>query len=276
MGSSLGGAMARFMKGLVNLVTLRFLWASDKIEDTKGMMGLQYDQIIEKYSSDTKEVQDAIGGLEANKQECMLKMDALTKEIEGLETEMAGAQALSEEKVAALMKAGKTEDEAFADAEIRQWEAHFQDAESTLTEKKTRFADYEERVKQFGESIANYVIQAQRMVREIEKLRQEKHESVADVRIAGQVEAINSRLSGLSTGDSDDRLRGLRDRVSQAKGKAMAAQKVSGTDNTLQREKLRKAAKSKMSKSSFRKGISVKKTEAPKKAEAPKNQLPES
>ncbi len=114
------------------------------------------------------------------------------------------------------------------------------------------------------------------MVREIEKLRQEKHESVADVRIAGQVEAINSRLSGLSTGDTDDRLRGLRDRVSQAKGKAMAAQKVSGTDNTLQREKLRKAAMSKTSKSSFRKGISVKKTEAPKKAAAPKNQLPES
>lgn len=277
MGSSLGGAMGRFLRGLVNLVTLRFLWASRKIEDSKGMMGLQYDQIIEKYATDAKEVQDAIGGLEANKQECMLKMDALTREIEELETEMAGAQALAEDKAAELVKSGKSEEEAFADAEIRQWEAHFQDAESTLAEKKTRFAEYEQRVAQLEESTGNYVIQAQRMTRDIEKLRQEKHESVADVRISEQVEAINSRLSGLSTGPTDDRLNELRQRVTQAKGRAISAQKIAGTDSALQREKMKKAARAKMSRSSFRKGIKLEKKDKPATmTDTEKNQLPES
>lgn len=278
MSSSLGGAMSRFIRGLVNLVTLRFLWASRKIEDSRGMMGLKYDQIIEKYSKDAKEVQDAIGGLEANKQECMLKMDALTKEIEELENEMAGAQALAEGKVKQLMEAGKTEQEAFADGEVQQWEAHYQDAESTVIEKKTRFAEYELRVGQLEESVNNYVIQAQRMVRDIGKLRQEKHEAIADVRISQQMEAINSRLSGLSTGQSDDQLRELRDRVAQAKGKASAAQKVAGTDMALQREKLRRAAQAKVSSSSFRKGIVLPKKEVQESSpqEDTKSQLPES
>jgi phage shock protein A len=278
MSSSLGGAMARFFRGLVNLVTLRFLWASRKVEDSRGMMGLQYDQIIEKYSKDAKEVQDAIGGLEANRQECMLKMDALTKEIEELENEMAGAQALAEEKVKQLIASGKTQEEAFADGEVRQWEAHFQDAESTVMEKKTRFAEFEQQVKQLGDSVDNYVLQAQRMVRDIEKLRQEKHEAIADVRISQQMEAINSRLSGLSTGHTDDQLRELRDRVSQAKGRATAAQKVAGTDMALQREKLRRAAQAKVSSSSFRKGISLPKKDVQESApqEDTKTQLPES
>ena len=278
MSSSLGGAMARFARGLVNLVTLRFLWASRKVEDSRGMMGLQYDQIIEKYAKDAKEVQDAIGGLEANKQECMLKMNALTKEIEELENEMAGAQALTEDKVKQLMQAGKTQEEAFTDGEVRQWESHFQDAESTVMEKKTRFAEYEQQVKQLEESVDNYVLQAQRMVRDIEKLRQEKHEAIADVRISQQMEAINSRLSGLSTGQTDDQLRELRDRVNQSKGRATAAQKVAGTDMALQREKLRKAAQAKVSSSSFRKGISLpkKETQEPAAQEDNKSQLPES
>jgi len=121
--------------------------------------------------------------------------------------------------------------------------ASVNDASSTFTEKQQRIADLEQQVKDLQVSIDQYVVQAQEVAREVEKLRSEKHETVASMEASQNIDRINEALAGISTSGIDDRLNEIRRRRDENIGRAKASARVAGTDVSLQRAKLRKAAR---------------------------------
>ncbi len=149
---------------------------------------------------------------------------------------------MAAERVEQLKKENVPLDQISADGEVLQYQAAFNDASTTIAEKKGRIVDLEERSERLQGRIDRPLLQAQGIAREVEQLKSEKHETIASVTAAKEIDAVNTALSGVSTSGADDRLAKLRERRDTAEGRAKAATRLAGTDVGLQRQKLRQAA----------------------------------
>jgi len=260
-------AMARFVKAIGYVVTLQFLWASKKIEDRPEIVGLQYDDVIKNRAQQARIIKDAIGGLIAQQETCKERMGRLTGDVEQLEKERAGAKALASERVAALKAQGLAAEAIKADGEFTQLQAAYADASSTLEAKTRNITDLENQINAMEQSIGNYQIQLQNMQRELERLRAERHEAVADMTLSRALDGVNEALAGISGEGTEHLLSELRQRRAEAHGRAVASQKLAGTDVTVQREKLLKAAASRVHDKEFMEGLGLD-AAAPAKTEA--------
>ena len=220
-------------------------------------MGLQYDAIIEEKRNTLKQIKDAIGGLIGNKSMLEQQLRDLTRQIEDLEQERAGAQALGADKAKKLQAQGKAAEDILKDPEVMQMQAAYNDATTTLEAKKSHVSDLESQIKLLDENVNNYVLQAQGLSSEVQRLQSEKHEAVADVTISRMMDEINSVAAGISSSGADEKLAQLRQRRAEAKGRAQAASVIAGTDANLQRDKLRAAAQKHVQNSEFVKGLGL-------------------
>ena len=71
-------------------------------------------------------------------------------------------------------------------------------------------------------------------MREIDKLRAESHDAVADVISSKQEKAIADTLAGISSDSTDDELRRLHDMRQQVKAEARVAKEMAGTESKAQ------------------------------------------
>jgi phage shock protein A len=262
-------SIGRFFNGVINLITLRFIWASKKIEDNPEVVGLEYDEIIRGKAGAAQRVKNAVGGLIANQEQWGARLASLTDEIENLEQEKAGAQALAEGRVKALRAQGMSDANILKDPEVMQYQAAFADCASTIEEKRARAQDLEKQIQDIQGTVEEYVVQLQNMQRDLQQLRAERHEAVADMQISLQFDSINEALAGISTEGTENRLVELRRRRSEARGKARASSRLAGTDVSLQRQKLREAARQRVGNREFLNAIGINQAaqaEAPKEA----------
>lgn len=276
----LGSAVGRFFRGLIRVCTFGIIKLAEPMENSPAMMGLQYDEIIEKKAKAAQGLKNAIGSLIGQQEICQDKSNKIYEEINDLKDEKAGYLALAQERIKKLMDGGMSQADALSDAEVRQYQGAFNDAASSLEAKEKHVQDLELQIKEMQESIDNYVIQGQEMAREVEQLRSEKHETVADVHIAQNIDRINEALAGISTKGADDQLANLRRRGAELKGRAKASRRIAKTDVEAQRLKAKQAAKQQVSSKEFLAGLNLDKeaaSETPPETETgPKTQLPES
>ncbi len=259
----LGRSIGRFFRAVIRVISLGFIKMAEPIERSPEMVGLQYEEIIVKKAKAAKQVKDAIGGLMAQQETAKQKLQTVTREIEELEDEKAGAQALAEKRAGGMRAAGKTDEDIMTDTEVMQYQAAFTDASSTIAEKQHRAADLEGQVKQMQATIDDYILQVQTMAREVEKLRSERHEAVADMAASQRFDEINEALAGISTSGVENELANLRRRRQEAKGKAKASARVAGVDMSVQRQKLRAAARQSVHSTEFLQGIGLGQKEKP-------------
>lgn len=238
-----GRAFGRLFRNILSVITFGLVKVSEPIESHPQIVGIRYDEVIQEKADAAKRIKNAIGGLMARQAEAEEKLKQVTAEIEELEDVKAGAQALAREQVEKMQGAGKSSDEILRDAEVVQLQAAYSDAGSTIEEKKARAKDLEDQIHSLQESVDRYVLDAQDLMREVEKLQAEKHETVASMEAARQIEQMNEAMAGISSGGADETLAELRKRRAEAEGRAKAAQAISSTDVTRQRQKLRDAAR---------------------------------
>jgi len=259
----LGNAIGRFFKAIVTVISFGFIKFAEPVERNPMYMGLQYDDVIDQKRNTLKQIKDAIGGLIGNKSLQEQQLRDLTKQIEDLEQERAGAQALGADKAKKLQAQGKSADDILKDPEVMQYQAAYNDASTTLEAKRSHTADLESQIKLLDDNVNNYVLQAQSLSSEVQRLQSEKHEAVADVTISRMMDDINSVAAGISSSGADDKLAQLRQRRAEAKGRAQAASVIAGTDANLQREKLRAAAQKHVQNSEFVSGLGLAQPSAP-------------
>jgi phage shock protein A len=79
-------------------------------------------------------------------------------------------------------------------------------------------------------NVSGHQTQIQSLMRDLEKLKEEKHEAVADVLSAREEEQIADMMTGLSNDRSSEELRELRDLRQKAGAKARVSRELAGLD----------------------------------------------
>jgi chromosome segregation ATPase len=263
--------MIRFFSALWYLVSFQFLWASKKIESNPGVMQAEYDAVIRGKQKTARQISDAIKGVEAQRLKSLNDLATATKELEDLEEQKAGAIALAKKRTE---KIGA--EKAASDDEVQKYMALYNDACSTLAEKQKRIAMLEERVEQLQGAVSDHMIQLVQLKDEIETLASEKNEAVADVLANQEIANINQTMAGIKTDGSSGQLESLRQRRREAQAGVSISATLAGTDATLNRAKLKAAARTSVGNDDFLRAIGAKTAEAAAPAApAPDTKLPE-
>ena len=116
------------------------------------------------------------------------------------------------------------------DPEYTRCQTAFRDFSTTLAEKEQRIVDLEGDLETLAKSIGGHKIQIQGLLRELDKIREEKHDAVADVISAREEQQIADMVAGISADRTSQELAELRDLRREMKAKARISREMSGLD----------------------------------------------
>jgi len=236
-------AIGRFFSGLLYFLTGGLVGASKQLEARPAAIRAQYDEVIREKKARIDQYMDAVAGLTANRNKKEARLAELTGEVEKLRALQAGAGAKAKQAVAALKAAGKSTEEILADDTVKTCQAAFKDFSSTLKEKDDRCVELENEIEAATVTIEDHLRQLKGLKREIEQIKEESSDAVADVMSAQEEERLANLTSGLSTDRTGEKLARLRDMRQEAKAKAEIAGKIAGTDTRRQEQEFLEYAK---------------------------------
>ena len=130
------------------------------------------------------------------------------------------------------LRHGGNADAVKQDAEYVKCQSAYKDFSSTLTEKEARCHELEEDIKTLDVSVANDKSQLESLLRELERLQQEKHETVADILTAREEKEVSDLLTGISQDRTSQELQDLRDLRQQARAGARVSRELAGVDTS--------------------------------------------
>jgi chromosome segregation ATPase len=163
------------------------------------------------------------------------------------------------------------------DPEYAKCQAAFKDFSSTLAEKQEHAAELEGDIAGFEGNIAGHKTQLQSLLREIEKLKSEKHETVADLLTSKEEQEIADMLAGISQDRTSEELQELRDIRDQSKATARISREVAGVDAQRSEAEFLEYAAQSTADSEFDAliGLTQQTEETASEAAAPRTQIPE-
>lgn len=222
-------SLFKLIRAFWYLVTGRIDKIREGVESNPTAMKAQYNDIIKEKANRAKSFMDAVAGLMGSEENKKAKHAQLLKEIEGLSKLREGALAKAKSRANKLTADGKTQDDVKGDAEYIKHSSAYRDFSSTMQEKEKRAEELEGELGEIGKSVANYKTQLEGINREIDKLRDESLEAVADVSAAKEQENINKALSNISGDSTAESLSNLRSSRQNAKNRAKITGELAGT-----------------------------------------------
>lgn len=267
-------AISRLFRAIGHYLSFGFISAAESIENDPGVISMQYEDVIRDKKNRLARLMDAVAGVAAQKESHRMTLERLTTEIEELEEEMNGALVMLNERAQILKKQNMTIEEIESDLKYREVAAAYQDLDSTLEEKRKRTDDLEADITRTDEVLGGYRIDLMDLQRELQKLKQEKHEAVADIISAREIADVNKVLAGIGEDRTSEQLSRLRDRRAQSVARRNVAQDLAGTSANRQRAELRTAAHRAATMNKLR-GLVGLAEEAKPSAEAPESEKPE-
>lgn len=222
--------MRRYFRALWYCVTGRFAAAAEALQSNKYVMSATYDRALEQGADRFNTVKDAVASLMGIVQDRMQEIKELTERCVKKEKIKNGAQVAMQRTINKLKDEGKTKEEIQMDADFIKHSSAFKDASSTHAEIEERIAEKEADLQEREGQIAKYKAELQSMQRNQQELKDEKHEAVADVAVAQQMESINNVLNGMSEDTTDKDLQAARDARKKAKANASISSELAGND----------------------------------------------
>jgi chromosome segregation ATPase len=194
----------------------------------------KYDEVLREKTRRIQHYKEAVAGLIAQQEKKMAKVKSLTEDVERLERLKAGALAKAKQQVKKLQQAGKSKDDIQQDEEYKKCLSAYNDFVSTLAEKQDHITELENDIAEYTGRIKEHKIQLQSLVREIDKLKSEAADAVADVITAKQEKEIADALSGVAEDGTAKELQDLRDLRQEVKAEARISREIAGTDTRSQ------------------------------------------
>jgi DNA repair exonuclease SbcCD ATPase subunit len=225
-------AIWRWMRAIGYLLTGRINKASETLRSNPMVMAATYDQIIQDKTRQINLYKDAIGKMVAQQEEKRAKLRQLTEDVQKLEKLKAGAAA----KAKAIAQRLGSKEACEKDPEFVRCQSAYKDFSSTLAEKESHAKDLEIEVEQRGKDIANHETQIKSILRDLGKIKEEKHDAIADVIAAKQEQDIGDMLTGLGENRSAQELQELREMRKAAKAKAKVSSKLANLDSKREEE----------------------------------------
>lgn len=228
------GAIGRWFKALGYLLTGRIDSARRALDTDPHVIRAKYDAVVREKVGRIQVYKQAVAGLIAQQEQKVAKVKQLTDEVANLERLKAGALAKARQTVAALKARGLTEDQVKEDEDYKRCLAAYNDFSSTLAEKKDHIADAEKDIATYSKSIGDHKVQLQQLLREVDKLRAEAHDAVADIITAKQEKEIADMLAGIAQDGTAQELQGMRQLRQEVRAEARVSRELAGTDTKVQ------------------------------------------
>ena len=237
-------AIWRYVKSFLYLITGQIDKSRRVLDSNPNVMKAKFDDIIKSKVDQIHTYKQAVATLIAQQEKKMAKVKSLTEEVQKLENLKAGALAMAKQTVAKLQGEGKTKEEVHADADYKKCLTAYNDFAATLTEKQDHIKDLENDIGEYDGSIANHKINLQQLQRDIEKLKSEAADAVADVITAKEERDLSDMLNGISKDGMAKELQDMRDLRHEMRAEARVSREMAGTDSKAQEAQFLEYARS--------------------------------
>ncbi len=265
-------AVGKYFRAVWYLMTFRVDKASETLRMNPGVISANYDRVIEEKRSRLNQYKDAVSAMIAQEESKKEKLRAVTEEIGKLEKLRSGAAAKAKslvEKYNGDVNAVKN------DPDYIKCQSAFKDFSSTLAEKQQRATEIDDDLKQLVANVSGHKTQIQSLMRDLDKLKEEKHDAVADVLSATEEKQIADMMTGLSNDRTSEELRELREMRQKASANARISRELAGMDTKRAEAEFMEYAQTSDADDEFDAliGLSKKETAAP--AQQQDTQIPE-
>ena len=237
-------AIWRYVKSFLYLITGQIDKSRRVLDSNPNVMKAKFDDIIKSKVDQIHTYKQAVATLIAQQEKKMAKVKSLTEEVQKLENLKAGALAMAKQTVAKLHGEGKTKEEVHADPDYKKCLTAYNDFAATLTEKQDHIKDLENDIGEYDGSIANHKINLQQLQRDIEKLKSEAADAVADVITAKEERDLSDMLNGISKDGMAKELQDMRDLRHEMRAEARVSREMAGTDSKQQEAQFLEYARS--------------------------------
>jgi len=220
-------AVGKYFRAVWYLMTFRVDKASETLRMNPGVISANYDRVIEEKRSRLNQYKDAVSAMIAQEESKKEKLRAVTEEIGKLEKLRGGAAAKAKslvDKYNGDVNAVKN------DPDYIKCQSAFKDFSSTLAEKQKRATEIDDDLKQLVANVSGHKTQIQSLMRDLDKLKEEKHDAVADVLSASEEKQIADMMTGLSNDRTSEELRELREMRQKASAGARISRELAGMD----------------------------------------------
>jgi SMC interacting uncharacterized protein involved in chromosome segregation len=245
------GALGRWWKTVWYLMSGRIDSARAELDKDPHVVRAKYEDIVRDKKDRIHQYKDAVAALMAQQETKISKVENLSKEVNQLESLKAGAAAKAKSLAAKLKAQGLGPDAIKQSDEYRQCLTAYNDFSSTLNEKNNRIAELEGDIGEYGKTIGSHKIQLQSLQREIEKLKAETADAVADIISSRESEQLADMLAGISQDTKSKELEDLRALRQQVKSEAKISGELAGTDTKVQEAEFLKFAEESESNDEF-------------------------
>ena len=253
-------AIAKYFRALGYLVTGRITKAREALSMNTAVIGATYDSVIAEKKKRLISFRDAVASLVGNQEKKKSDLEGVNKGIK--KYEKLKSAALGRAK-AVLVKHNGDAVAAKADRDYEKYQKTFADFSSTLSEKETRRDELENDIVSMDDQIHKYEMDMRSLLKEFDKIKDEKHATIADVISAKEQQAIADQLSGLAEDRTTEDLTELREMRRKAKAKAKVSYRMAGMDNRHEEEELLAEAESSEANDEFEKLMGLSENDAP-------------
>lgn len=220
-------AIGRLFKALGYLLTGRVDDARKALMLNPNVVQANYDEIIQDKTSRLQTYKKAVAGLITQQESKLQKLKDQTTDANKYEQLKAGAAAKAKNLVQQI---GNNPEAVRGNTEYQKCQAAYRDFSSTLEEKQKMIVELEQDVQGLTSQIATHKTTMNSLLREIDRLKGEKHEAVAEIISSKQEKEIADMLSGISEDKTAKELQELRDVRNQARAEARISREVAGVN----------------------------------------------
>ena len=240
----MANGFTRFFKAIWYTLTGRAHESADRMMENPEAVRGAYEDIISDKKGNIQRYKQAIGQLIALVEQKRSAVKNLTDEVERLEELKAGAIAKAQQTAAELQGQGLAQEEIKVHAEYTRCVTAYQDFNSNLQEKTGRITELEGEIEGAQADIESHKLQITNLHRDLDKIKSEQSEAVADLITTREQEEIADMISGISMDGTSAELTRMREIREKAKARSQVAQELAGTDSKSEEEEFLTAARS--------------------------------
>ena len=244
-------AIGRWIKAVGYLLTGQIDSARRVLDTNPHVIKAKYDAIVEDKIERIHQYKQAVAGLIAQEEKKLSKIKQLTSEVENLERLKAGALAKAKQTVEQLKATGISEEAIHDDENYKKCLTAYKDFNSTLSEKQERISELEADIEGYKNNISDHKIQLQQLLRDVEKVKAEAADTVADVVTAKQEKELAETFAGIAKDGTAEELQNLREMRQELKAEAKITKELAGTDTKSQEAEFLEYARQSESTSEF-------------------------
>ncbi len=244
-------AIGRWIKAVGYLLTGQIDSARRVLDTNPHVIKAKYDAIVEDKIERIHQYKQAVAGLIAQEEKKLSKIKQLTSEVENLERLKAGALAKAKQTVEQLKATGISEEAIHDDENYKKCLTAYKDFNSTLSEKQERISELEADIEGYKNHSSDHKIQLQQLLRDVEKVKAEAADTVADVITAKQEKELAETFAGIAKDGTAEELQTLREMRQELKAEAKITKELAGTDTKSQEAEFLEYARQSESTSEF-------------------------